>query len=169
MPNQGSLIKGFGQHTNHLSAVLFLLPLVPPLQGHGMAPLAASLATLFFFSGFVTAQINAPDCSSSALEWVCFLNSFFFFFFSPLPPVDELTGCSQTFNTLDQNACTVAAYLMSTCNGGCEYCVQFLLTRLLKSILQRILSYPCCRDTHTPVLPLVAPTCAAVTLSHIHS
>jgi hypothetical protein len=82
-----------------------------------MSPLAAPLVTFLFFSGFAAAQIYAPDCSLT-WEWVCFLNAFFYL---PLPPVDELTGCSQTFNSLDQNACTVAAYLMSTCNGGSEY------------------------------------------------
>jgi hypothetical protein len=29
--------------------------------------------------------------------------------------------CSQSFNSLGQNPCTVAAYLMSTCNGRCEH------------------------------------------------
>lgn len=53
--------------------------------------LAASLATLLFFSSFAAAQIYAPDCSLT-WEW--------------------------TFNSIDQNACTVAAYLMATCNGG---------------------------------------------------
>jgi len=56
-----------------------------------MSPLAAPLATLLFFSGFAAAQIFAPDCSLT-WEW--------------------------SFNSLNQNACTVAAYLMSTCNGG---------------------------------------------------
>jgi hypothetical protein len=28
--------------------------------------------------------------------------------------------CAQSYNSLGQNPCTVAAYLMSTCNGGCE-------------------------------------------------
>ncbi|KAH9026639.1 hypothetical protein EDB84DRAFT_1501386 [Lactarius hengduanensis] len=40
---------------------------------------------------FAAAQINAPDCS---LSW------------------------KWTFNSLGQNACTVAAYMMATCNGG---------------------------------------------------
>jgi hypothetical protein len=41
--------------------------------------------------------------------------SFFFFAF-----VRAERLLSQTFNTIGQNACTVAAYLMSTCNMGCE-------------------------------------------------
>ncbi|KAF8465585.1 hypothetical protein DFH94DRAFT_782747 [Russula ochroleuca] len=56
-----------------------------------MSPLVAPLVSLLLFSGFVAAQVVAPDCS---LTW------------------------GWTFNSLDQNACTVAAYLMSTCNGG---------------------------------------------------
>ena len=82
-----------------------------------MSTLAAPLATLLFFFGFAAAQIYAPDCSLT-WEWVSFLNAFLN---SSLPPVDELTGCSQSFNSLDQNACTVAAYLLATCNGGSEY------------------------------------------------
>jgi hypothetical protein len=29
--------------------------------------------------------------------------------------------CVQTFNSLDQDPCVVAAYLQSTCSGGCQY------------------------------------------------
>ncbi|KAF8466494.1 hypothetical protein DFH94DRAFT_781185 [Russula ochroleuca] len=54
--------------------------------------LAVSLASLFFFSSFAVAGIYAPGCSSSSWKW--------------------------SFNKLDQNACTVAAYMISTCNGG---------------------------------------------------
>ncbi|KAH9988660.1 hypothetical protein BJV77DRAFT_1069924 [Russula vinacea] len=50
------------------------------------------LLSLFFFSGFATAGIYAPDCSLSTWQW--------------------------TFNSLGQNACTVAAYMLSTCSGG---------------------------------------------------
>jgi len=55
-----------------------------------MANLAA-LVSLLLLPCLVAAQINAPDCS---LTW------------------------GWTFNTLSQNACTVAAYLMATCYGG---------------------------------------------------
>ncbi|KAI0290704.1 hypothetical protein BC826DRAFT_1025820 [Russula brevipes] len=51
----------------------------------------AVFTSLLFFSGFAAAQVVAPDCS---LSW------------------------KWSFNSLGQNACTVAAYLMSTCNGG---------------------------------------------------
>ncbi|KAH9992128.1 hypothetical protein BJV77DRAFT_453678 [Russula vinacea] len=56
-----------------------------------MWPLVAPLVSLLLFSGSAVGQISAPDCS---LTW------------------------GWTFNSIDQNACTVAAYLMSTCNGG---------------------------------------------------
>ncbi|KAI0246200.1 hypothetical protein BJV78DRAFT_176386 [Lactifluus subvellereus] len=49
------------------------------------------LAPLLLLSGIVVAQINAPDCSPTG-QW--------------------------TSNSLGQNACTVAAYLMASCNGG---------------------------------------------------
>ncbi|KAI0297400.1 hypothetical protein BC826DRAFT_165519 [Russula brevipes] len=51
----------------------------------------AALASLLLFSGSAIAQIKAPDCT---LSW------------------------NWTFNTLGQSACTVAAYLLSTCHGG---------------------------------------------------
>ncbi|KAI0250841.1 hypothetical protein BJV78DRAFT_1154793 [Lactifluus subvellereus] len=49
------------------------------------------LAPLLLLPGIAVAQIIAPDCS---LTW------------------------KWTFNSLGQNACTVAAYLMASCNGG---------------------------------------------------
>jgi len=52
---------------------------------------AVSVASLLFFPGLVAAGISAPGCSI-AWEW--------------------------SFNSLGQNPCTVAAYLLSTCNGG---------------------------------------------------
>ncbi|KAH9005416.1 hypothetical protein EDB86DRAFT_1441566 [Lactarius hatsudake] len=51
----------------------------------------ASFLVLLVAGDFAVAQINAPDCS---LSW------------------------KWTFNSLGQNACTVAAYMMATCNGG---------------------------------------------------
>ncbi|KAI9452878.1 hypothetical protein BJY52DRAFT_1291508, partial [Lactarius psammicola] len=61
-----------------------------PPRMRGFAALTSSLV-LLAASDFVVAQINAPDCS---LSW------------------------KWSFNTLGQNACTVAAYMMGTCNGG---------------------------------------------------
>ncbi|KAI0270212.1 hypothetical protein BGY98DRAFT_268172 [Russula aff. rugulosa BPL654] len=56
-----------------------------------MSLLAAPVVSLLFFSAFAGAAISSPDCSTS-WEW--------------------------SFNSLGQNACTVAAYMMSTCDGG---------------------------------------------------
>ncbi|KAF8491361.1 hypothetical protein F5888DRAFT_1736754 [Russula emetica] len=56
-----------------------------------MLHLATPLASLSLFSGFVAAGIYAPGCSTS-WRW--------------------------SYNSLGQNACTVAAHLMSTCNEG---------------------------------------------------
>ncbi|KAI0250834.1 hypothetical protein BJV78DRAFT_1215547, partial [Lactifluus subvellereus] len=52
----------------------------------------AILAPLLFLSGIVVAQISAPDCTASGWQW--------------------------TFNSLGQNPCLVAAYLLATCSGG---------------------------------------------------
>lgn len=79
-----------------------------------MLHLVSPLAPLFLFSSFVVAGINAPDCNTS-WRWVCI----------SFPPC--ILGrclicwyCAQSHNSLGQNACTVAAYMISTCNGGCE-------------------------------------------------
>ncbi|KAI0245120.1 hypothetical protein BJV78DRAFT_1268149, partial [Lactifluus subvellereus] len=53
--------------------------------------LLAIIGSLFLLSGIAVAQIHAPDCSPT-WQW--------------------------TSNSLGQNACIVAAYLMATCNGG---------------------------------------------------
>jgi len=57
-------------------------------------------------------------------------------------PLHAFFGCclicwygAQSHNSLGQNACTVAAYLMSTCNGGCEFS---------SSLLCPCISEPCC-------------------------
>ncbi|KAI0250875.1 hypothetical protein BJV78DRAFT_526497 [Lactifluus subvellereus] len=53
------------------------------------------LTSFLFLSGFAVAQVIVPNCSWSTLsQW------------------------NWTFNSLDQNACTVAGYLESTCNFG---------------------------------------------------
>jgi len=56
-----------------------------------MSLLAVLLSSLFFFSGFAAAGISAPSCSST---W------------------------AWTSNAQGQSACTVAAYMLSTCSGG---------------------------------------------------
>jgi len=57
-----------------------------------MLTLAAFATLSLLFSGHAVAQVVAPDCLTVPWGW--------------------------TFNSLNQNACTVAAYLMSTCNMG---------------------------------------------------
>ncbi|KAH9014362.1 hypothetical protein EDB83DRAFT_2321509 [Lactarius deliciosus] len=74
-----------------------------------MQPRISSLAVLTSLillaaSDLVVAQISAPNCTLSFAS-VC---GFY----------DGLTADTQSFNTLGQNMCTIAAYLMSTCNGG---------------------------------------------------
>jgi len=69
--------------------------------------LFAPLLISFFFSGFAVAVISAPDCStalSSTWTW--------------------------SFNTLGQNPCTVAAYMLSTCSGGSTTLVPLLTGEL---------------------------------------
>jgi hypothetical protein len=83
--------------------------------------------------------------------------------------------CAQSYNSLDQNACTVAAYLMSTCNGGCELnssllcpCV-FEACRLI-SISQHSPSKRWPRDTTTrDQAVMMIPICASATPSCIPS
>ncbi|KAH9973128.1 hypothetical protein BGW80DRAFT_286726 [Lactifluus volemus] len=53
---------------------------------------SAVLTILSLFSAHVLAQVYSPDCTVSSWGW--------------------------TFNSIDQNSCTVAAYLQATCNGG---------------------------------------------------
>ncbi|KAF8463024.1 hypothetical protein DFH94DRAFT_481856 [Russula ochroleuca] len=57
-----------------------------------MSLFATPLAFLVFFSGFAVAQISAPNCTSSTWEW--------------------------SYNSIGQNPCIVAAYMLSTCKGG---------------------------------------------------
>ncbi|KAH9988144.1 hypothetical protein BJV77DRAFT_964533 [Russula vinacea] len=54
--------------------------------------IAAPLASLVFFSAFAVAQVSAANCTLARWDW--------------------------TFNSLGQTPCTVAAYMMATCNGG---------------------------------------------------
>ena len=78
----------------------------------------------------------------------------------------------QSSNSLGQSACTVAAFMMSTCNAGCEF-VRFVLcfvgdTYFLISF-QRSLFYHCSRGPGTLAqVVLTTPTCASVAPSDIH-
>ncbi|KAH9991388.1 hypothetical protein BJV77DRAFT_962867 [Russula vinacea] len=53
---------------------------------------AVPLASLFFFSAFAFAQVNAPNCVSTSWFWA--------------------------YNSLSQGPCTVLGYLMATCDSG---------------------------------------------------
>jgi len=104
---------------------------------------------LFLFSGFVVAKISAPDCNTS-WRW--------------------------SYNSLGQNACTVAAYLMSTCNGGCELssllcpCINASSSLVVSSLSQHSASMLWPPDTTTRgQVVMMTPICASATLSHIPS
>ncbi|KAH9992132.1 hypothetical protein BJV77DRAFT_453790 [Russula vinacea] len=86
------LIKGPANHSNdaHQPCVQFHLVPLTRLSDTNVTPHCTPLILILLF-GFAAAGIYAPDCSLS-WEW--------------------------TFNSLGQNACTVAAFMMSTCNGG---------------------------------------------------
>jgi hypothetical protein len=71
----------------------------------------AVLTTLSLFSGHVLAQVYWASCTVPSFGWVP-LNHFF-----PLSFTDHL---SKTYNSIEQNPCTVAAFLLSTCNGGSQ-------------------------------------------------
>ena len=82
--------------------------------------------------------------------------------------------CAQSYNSLGQNACTVAAYLMSTCNGGCELSSSLLCPyifepcRLISSQHSASKLWP--RDTTTRgQTVMMTPICANATPSHIPS
>ena len=93
------------------SPVLFS-PVTHNATRRQMSLLVPPLASLIFLSGFAVAQIFGPNCRSS-WNWVCIL-SFLQRILRPLPdPV-------QTYNSLGQDPCTVAAYMLSTCSGGSE-------------------------------------------------
>ena len=171
------LIRGVNQQTTtpfECRAPLF--PSVPPssVVGQEMSPLVAPLASLLLLSGFAAAQIVAPDCSLT-WGWVCF----FFVAVASCRCASAQAGVLfvlQTFNSIDQNACTVAAYLMSTCNGGCECqclpCTQVFASADLadSALLQRSPSIPSYRDIRTRARVVsMTPTCASVTPSRIHS
>jgi len=74
---------------------------------------------LITFSNLVVAQISAPAECSPSLEWVCHR-------FVSVGSFGRLMADTKSSNTLGQTACTIAAYLMSTCNGSGEYTSLFL-------------------------------------------
>lgn len=95
-----------------------------------MLAFVVTLTILLLFSGSAVAQIGAPGCFTAPWGWVW--PSLILLFFFAFVRAERLL--SQTFNSLNQNACTVAAYLLSTCNMGCECsspCVQEEKWRLI--------------------------------------
>jgi hypothetical protein len=98
-------------------AQLSLFPLDQLSQVPMSTLVALRLTALLLFSGSALAQIVAPDCLIVPWGWVCLSLPLF-----PINPFCQVLNWAflQTFNSLNQNACTVAAYLMSTCNQGCE-------------------------------------------------
>jgi hypothetical protein len=90
------------------------------------------------------------------------------------PLHDLMVFCVKSFNSLGQNACTVAANMMATCNGGCESnaCLFCLASAdlIVLSLLKRSPSMRCSRDTGMSAqAALMTPTCASAALSDIHS
>src|SRR6266849_8140787 len=74
------------------------------------------LTSLFFFSGFAVAGLVAPDCTATDFQWVRILS----FLHSIHWLLTDLVAFPQSSNSLGQNACTIAAYMFSTCHGGCK-------------------------------------------------
>ncbi|KAH9005417.1 hypothetical protein EDB86DRAFT_1441507 [Lactarius hatsudake] len=72
-------------------SILNSFPPLPPMQPRIPSLAVLTSLVLLAASDLVVAQISAPNCSVS-WKW--------------------------SFNTLGQNMCMIAAYLMSTCNGG---------------------------------------------------
>jgi hypothetical protein len=62
----------------------------------------------------VVAQVNVTAiCTVSSFNWVGTLNTFCDLYLIRWP-------CIQTFNSIGQSPCTVTAYMLATCNFGCE-------------------------------------------------
>jgi hypothetical protein len=112
--------------------------------------ISAVLTTLSLFSAHVLAQVYFPDCTVSSWGWVR-LNHF-----DSLSFTDRLF---KTFNSLGQNPCTVAAYLLSTCNGGSQS--SFLCTTSHPHLAQHMTSRPSRRVPRTTLTLSLAPTTRA--------
>jgi hypothetical protein len=131
-----------------------------------MSLLVVLLVSLSFFSDFAVAAIVSPVCTNATSAWVCMLSLL-------LCALLICCHCGQTYNTLNQNPCTIAAYLMSTCNGGCElsHLVLFYIHEpLFPYLLQRSPLMRCPWITRTGgQAVLTTAICANVTPSHIPS
>lgn len=101
--------------------------------------------------------------SGNGYEYCLFYHSYFGYYLTCWHYV-------QTYNSIGQHPCKVAAYLLSTCHGGCELSTLFcpVSARLVVSNLsQRFLSQDLPRGERTGMLP--RPTCASATPSYIPS
>ena len=171
----------------------FRLSTVPSfLQPHQMSLLRVvviALASLFLFSGFAVAsgedppdpeddkdhdvhhhdhsKIHAPKCSDKKWKWVCILP----FYHSYIGHYYLICWhCVQTYNSIGQNPCKVAAYLLSTCHGGCELSSLLCLASVrlvVSSLSQRFLSQHLPRGARTGML--TRTTYASATPSYIPS
>jgi hypothetical protein len=147
-----------------------ILPRAPPITRLLPQMLSsAALVALLLFSGSVIAQINGTGCThSSVYVWVRRHDVSCQHTFDG--PTDSLI---QEYNSLNQNPCEVAAYLQSTCNGGCEcsFCIykscHLMINDRLPQRLPLVLS---CPESRTPAQAFwTVRTCACATLLHIPS
>ena len=141
-------------------------PITRPLP-HMSIP--AILVALLLFSVPAIAQINATGCTlSSVYVWVrhhdvsCRHTRAF------KGPADSLV---QAYNSLNQNPCEVAAYLQSTCNGGCQcsFCVHKYCHFMINGHSpQHLPLVPSFLESRTPAQAFwTIRTCASATLLHI--
>jgi hypothetical protein len=75
-----------------------------------MSPIFAVLTTLLLFSGHVLSQ-SSNLCTLASFDWVrlnCFVSLSFSY---PM---------SKAFNSMGQDPCLVAEYLIAPCYGGCQ-------------------------------------------------
>jgi hypothetical protein len=117
----------------------------------------AAIAALLLFSGSAIAQISAPACTYPSLySWVGNhdISSHLF---------STIDGLLQAYNSLNQDPCTVAAYLGSTCHSGCECLSRVYELCRLTSCLQRIPSIPFRQLLWTIVRHFSKPTRARAT------
>jgi len=81
----------------------------------------------------------------------------------PFNPPQTTDGLVQAFNSLNQSPCTIAAYLQSTCNSGCEYS-SCTYEASPSHFLQRSPLVHSCRDRSTLAQAvLTIQTCASAT------
>jgi len=127
----------------------------------------ATLVASLLFSASVIAQINATGCTLSRVYvWVRRHDVSCRRTFEG--PADSLF---QAYNTLNQNPCEVAAYLQSTCNGGCQgsFCVHKYCHLMINDhLLQPFPLVLSCLESRTPAQAFwTIRTCASAIPLHI--